>query len=233
MGAAFQLLQLPAEPWSDREWFFNPFGWQLVFFTGFAFMRGWIPAPPVSRALVALSVVVVLASVPFAWHVAYNEVPALLAARDAMTPLWDKTTFGVFRYLHFLALAYLAWVAVGNGGARLLADNLWGRFVDVVRKVGQQSLAVFLASLVLAQAIGILRDMAWGRGDPLAELLANVAGFAGLIAVAYLVSWYKKQPWRRPPAGKSGPRPKASDGGSARSENSPAARAAQPALTTS
>ena len=233
LAAGQGLLNLPAEPWSDRPWFFNPFAWQLVFFTGFAFMRGWIPAPPVSRALVALSVVVVLASVPFAWHVAYNEVPALLAARDAMTPLWDKTTFGVFRYLHFLALAYLAWVAVGNGGARLLADNLWGRFVDVVRKVGQQSLAVFLASLVLAQAIGILRDMAWGRGDPLAEFLANTAGFAGLIAVAYLVSWYKKQPWRRPPAGKSGPGPKASDGGSARSERSPAARAAQPALTTS
>ena len=31
---------LPAEPWSDRVWFFNPFGWQLVFFTGFALMAG-------------------------------------------------------------------------------------------------------------------------------------------------------------------------------------------------
>ena len=35
------------EQWSDRTWFFNPFGWQLVFFTGFALMAGWLPRPPV------------------------------------------------------------------------------------------------------------------------------------------------------------------------------------------
>ncbi|MCB1493545.1 MAG: OpgC domain-containing protein, partial [Rhodobiaceae bacterium] len=38
--AAARVLDLPAEPWSDRTWFFNPFSWQLVFFTGFAFMIG-------------------------------------------------------------------------------------------------------------------------------------------------------------------------------------------------
>lgn len=200
LAAGFGFLDLPAEPWSDRVWFFNPFAWQLVFFTGFALMRGWLPAPPVNRMLIAAAAFIVLASVPFAWHVAYDAVPELYAARDAVMPLWDKTTFGLLRYVHFLALAYLAWIAVGAGGRYLVVDNLWGRFVRVVQRVGQQSLAVFLASLVLAQAIGILRDMAWGRGDPLMELLANLGGFAGLIAVAYLVSWFKKEPWRRPRA---------------------------------
>ena len=37
---------LPAEWWSDRPWFFNPFAWQLLFFSGFAFATGWLPAPP-------------------------------------------------------------------------------------------------------------------------------------------------------------------------------------------
>ena len=46
LAAQLSLAQLPAEPWSNRQWFFNPFGWQLVFFTGFAFMSGWLPAPP-------------------------------------------------------------------------------------------------------------------------------------------------------------------------------------------
>jgi hypothetical protein len=46
LGANLGGWALPAEPWSDREWFFNPFGWQLVFFTGFAFMARWLPAPP-------------------------------------------------------------------------------------------------------------------------------------------------------------------------------------------
>ena len=41
---------LPAEWWSDRAWFFDPFGWQLIFFTGFAFGSGWLPEPPRRRA---------------------------------------------------------------------------------------------------------------------------------------------------------------------------------------
>jgi len=44
MTANFADISFPAEPWSEREWFFNPFGWQLVFFTGFAFMAGGLAA---------------------------------------------------------------------------------------------------------------------------------------------------------------------------------------------
>ena len=44
-------LNFTAEPWVgdddwQRRWFLNPFGWQLVFFTGFSFAMGWLPAPP-------------------------------------------------------------------------------------------------------------------------------------------------------------------------------------------
>ena len=49
-AAAAAGLNLPADLWSskgsDRTWFFNPFAWQLVFFTGFALMAGWLPRPP-------------------------------------------------------------------------------------------------------------------------------------------------------------------------------------------
>ena len=57
----------PAEPWSDRSWFFNPFGWQLVFFTGFAFMAGWIPKLPIRRALIGLALAFVIFTIPFAF----------------------------------------------------------------------------------------------------------------------------------------------------------------------
>ncbi|WP_281168751.1 OpgC family protein [Stappia stellulata] len=197
LGATFGVLGLPAEPWSDRVWFFNPFAWQLLFFSGFAFMRGWIPAPPVRHVLIFVALAVVVLTVPFAWFRAYGAFPALLEIRTAIEPLWAKTEFGILRYVHFLALAYLAWIAVGAGGRYLVVDNAWGAVVRVIQKVGQQSLAVFLASLVVAQAVGILRDMAWGRGDMVIEFLANAGGFAVLIAVAYLVSWYKKEPWRK------------------------------------
>ncbi|SDU49066.1 OpgC family protein [Stappia sp. ES.058] len=197
VGANLGLLGLPAEPWSDRVWFFNPFAWQLLFFTGFAFMRGWIPAPPVRHSLILVAIAIVVLTVPFAWFRVYRTVPVLLEIRTAIEPLWSKTEFGILRYVHFLALAYLAWIAVGAGGRYLVVDNLWGAVVRVIQKVGQQSLAVFMASLVVAQTVGILRDTVWGRGDMVIEFLANAGGFAALIAVAYVVSWYKKEPWRR------------------------------------
>lgn len=200
LAANFGYTDLPAEPWSSRPWFFNPFGWQLVFFTGFAFMRGWIPAPPVNRPLIIAAAAIVLATIPFAWHRVYLDTQEVMEIRDAIMPLWAKSNFGLLRYIHFLALAYLAWIAVGAKGYYLVAQNAWGSVVSVIRKVGQQSLAVFLASLVIAQAAGILRDMVWGRGNELIEFFVNIGGFAALIAVAYLVSWFKRQPWRRTPA---------------------------------
>jgi hypothetical protein len=180
----------------DREWFFNPFGWQLVFFTGFAFMMGWIKPPPVRRGLVLLAVGVLVFNLVFAtrWGWQYQFV---YDARDLAMWTFDKTDFGVVRYTHFLALAYLAYVIAGEGGRRLAGSGLWGRFVLVVRKVGQQSLAIFLASMVLAQLFGAVLDVT-GR-TAATTALVNATAFAILVAVAYTVAWFKGQPWRVPP----------------------------------
>ncbi|MGP1396266.1 MAG: OpgC family protein [Inquilinaceae bacterium] len=198
LAATFRLLDLPAEPWSQRVWFFNPFAWQLVFFTGFAFIRGWLKPPPVTPWLIAAAVCVVLATVPFAWFRALRAVDALREVRQDLAPLIDKTHFGILRYVHFLALAYLGWLAAGEGGRRLTGHAAWTWVVGIVRKVGQQSLAVFLTSLVLAQAAGIALDVT-GRGL-IATAVFNLIGFGGLIAVAYTVGWFKSTPWKRPAA---------------------------------
>jgi hypothetical protein len=127
LASQFDLLSLPAEPWSDREWFFNPFAWQLLFFTGFAFMRGWIPAPPVNAKLLILCTMIVLATVPFAYFRVYGEAHLnwvwAREVREFIKPLWIKTEFGVLRYIHFLALAYLAWAAAGEHGKYLLGPR--------------------------------------------------------------------------------------------------------------
>ncbi|MEM1317871.1 MAG: OpgC domain-containing protein, partial [Pseudomonadota bacterium] len=198
-------VSFPAEPWSQRQWFFNPLGWQLVFFTGFAFMRGWIPAPPVTKGLIWLATIIVVVTIPFAYFRIYNAPPTGLLhtpateffkdGREAMKPLISKTQFGLLRYLHFLATAYLAWVAVGPMGSRL---KNWGRgevVVDTIRKVGQQSLAVFMASLVVAQIIGA--GFRYFGNNFWQALVGNLLGFAALIAVAYSVAWFKSQPWRK------------------------------------
>ncbi|MBY8975276.1 OpgC domain-containing protein [Rhodobacteraceae bacterium NNCM2] len=287
----FTFLNLPANPWSENaQWFFNPFGWQIVFFTGFAFGTGWLPAPPVRRGLVLLAIGFILITMPFAWHKMHGTwgyVPEdsalrlwLSDTRDFITPMWWKTGVGFLRYVHFLAIAYLAWVVVGPGGARLrdgwravmrttrsrrticiamvpiilvtvpyayieeimaympslndwimssyplidgaqlgmvqilhlvaLAALVWNMIGDearqwvirdaflaavpVIRKVGTQSLAVFMVSIVLSRFNGWWLDVI-GR-DVWTTALVNFTGFGILIATAYLVSWFKRQPWR-------------------------------------
>ncbi len=212
-GAGDMTINFPAEPWSAREWFFNPFGWQLVFFTGFAFMRGWIPAPPVKWWLIALALIVVLANIPLSnigvravnreWFGLVMEGNPVVEWRVANKPWISKSDFGLFRYIHFLSLAYLAWVAAGVGGHRLIASGtgwlsrLWGGIVAVIMKVGQQSLAVFLFSMVLARVLGFAYDQI--ERSTAVVTTGNLIGCAALICVAYFVAYIKGQPWRVKP----------------------------------
>ncbi|MBX2855639.1 MAG: OpgC domain-containing protein [Rhodobacteraceae bacterium] len=199
----FTGLNLPAEITSDRQWFFNPFAWQLVFFTGFAFAVGWLPRPPVDNRLIALAIVVVALAIPIRFWGIVREVELFQEIRSALSPLGGKSFFGVLRYIHFLAIAYLAWVAAGEAGSRLPQTGFGGRIVTVVRRVGQQSLAVFVASMLLARLVGIwLSETA--RPNELGEVTftqdlivaaGNLGGYAILVGVAYLARYYRNPPW--------------------------------------
>lgn len=199
-------LNFTAEPWvgSDdwqRRWFLNPFGWQLVFFTGFAFMRGWIPKPPVNALLIGLAAFIVLANIPLS-SIGVREF-GFDWARDwriENRQLISKTDFGLLRYVQFLSLAYLAWVIAGDGGDRLRAGagwigrTLWAPLLNTFLKVGQQSLAVFVVSIFIARFNGFAMDVL-GR-DVAMTLLVNSFGCVVLILTAYAASYFKGQPWR-------------------------------------
>ncbi|MEM9342325.1 MAG: OpgC domain-containing protein [Pseudomonadota bacterium] len=194
-------LNFPAEPWSERQWFFNPFGWQLIFFTGFAFMSRWIPAPPVDWRLFAVALLIVLLIVPLAYFRIHREVEWIAEWRQEWRVLFTKTDFGILRYIHFLALAYVMWVLAGPMGARLMPkaavgwlSTLWQGLLTVILKVGQQSLAVFIASMFLARLMGALLDVV-GRTH-FSMLWVNLLGASLIVGVAYLASWYKSQPWK-------------------------------------
>ena len=201
LGANLNVLWLPAEPWSNREWFFNPFGWQLVFFTGFALMAGWLPAIPYRKDLLLLALFVVLATIPFAYFRVLNLSPELRAAASDISFLTKKTDFGLLRYVHFMALAYLGWAVAGEGGKRLIAtgsgllSRLWRATLKIILKVGQQSLAVFVFSMVAARLLGFTLDQA-GRTTT-TVWAANLFGFAMIILVAYVAGWFRTQPWRK------------------------------------
>ena len=195
--AQYDLVQFSAEvqPDKDREWFFNPFGWQIVFFTGFALMIGWIKAPPIRWWLISVALAVLAFNVVIASRFFWPHSQLVYDFRDMVWPMLEKTDQGLFRFTHFLALAYISYAAVGEGGRRLAASGAWGMTVAVIRKVGQQSLPIFLTGMVAAQAAGALLDVT-GR-SALALAAVNLGGFALLIAVAYTVAWFKSQPWRR------------------------------------
>ena len=191
----------PAEPWSDRQWFFNPLGWQLIFFTGFALMAGWLPAPPVDRRLFWGAVATVVICLPLAYFRIYREFDAIAELRSDWLFLIEKTDFGVLRYVHFLATAYIAWVLVGPKGANIMPSGsgrflsvLWSYIIAAIMKVGQQSLAVFITSMFLARMLGVLFDQV-GRSY-VTMAWVNLLGFAVIIALAYGVGWFKTQPWK-------------------------------------
>jgi hypothetical protein len=202
LGANITGLNFPAEPNSTRPWFFNPFAWQLVFFTGFAFMSGWIKPPPIDRRLVWLALAIVILSVPFAYYKIINVVPEIQAWRAANDVLLNKTNFGILRFVHFLALAYLAVAFVGPKGARISAGpanptlaRIWTKLLPVITTVGQQSLAVFVFSMFYAVLLTALLDVV--DRTYFSMIWVNILGALGITAVAYVVQWFKAKPWAK------------------------------------
>ena len=95
--------------------------------------------------LLALAAVLVVANVPLS-DVGVREF-GLDWARDwrgVNAAFFDKSDFGILRYVHFLALAYLVWVLAGDKGSNLMAlgagrlAQVWTICLAVILKVGQQ-----------------------------------------------------------------------------------------------
>lgn len=183
-------LQFPAEPWSDRNWHFHPLAWQVLFFAGFAFTRGWIRVPPVNRHLLVGCVAVTILLAPIAYWPLAENVPALKAAHQWIGQWANKTTFGVVRALQFGCVAYAAYVLSGPAGQRLK-----GPIVDVAVTLGRHSLAVFLVGVIVSLVGGIV--LFETTFHPLAYVAVNLLGACVVIGTAYFVSWMKGAPWKR------------------------------------
>lgn len=186
---------LPAHPnHAHIEWFFNPFGWQLVFFTGFAISRGWLTPPPFNRTLMAACIVFVVAAAPVShwwFFVGYKEsLPFLAEWRELTLPWRAKTDYGILRFIHFLALAYIV-VNLVRGREHHLLHNAF----HPIRTVGQQALPVFLLNMWLAQLGGMVLDQL-GRSQA-TWALVNLSGLAIVVLFAYLVTAIKKEWWRK------------------------------------
>jgi hypothetical protein len=181
-------LEFFAELQSGRPWFFNPFGWQLIFFTGFAFGSGWIRPPDTRRWLVAVCLLFVLFSVPLSPEpIVRSEFVADLYPN--LRPWLEKTRFGPLRWLHFLALAYLM-----AGLFRHREHWLAGGLPRLVREMGQHSLPIFIAGMALSYIGGMVFDRT-GHGAA-AIALINLGGCLLLLFAGRMAAWLKSGPWQ-------------------------------------
>jgi poly(3-hydroxybutyrate) depolymerase len=183
-------LDLPANADDQAVWYFNPFAWQLIFFTGFALRRGWVTVPLDSRFLLWASVAILLAGLAISLPSVFERVPAIDALRVWVDTHSNKTFMDPMQYVHFLASVYVVLVLL-KGREQILLTPLLRPFV----KCGQQALSIFTSGMVLSYIGGMIFDHE-GTGA-IVQLVVNGVTFALLFAIAYGVAWFKAAPWKR------------------------------------
>ena len=182
-------IDLPAGADDQEVWYFDPFAWQLIFFTGFALRRGWIRFPLESRALFWSSVAILLLGLAISLPAVFEAVAPVDRLRRWIYDHSDKTHMDLLQYVHFLASAYVAIVLLKGH-----EDALYAPALRPVVKCGQQALSIFISGLVLSYIGGIIFDH-WGTGLS-EQLVVNGITFALLVAIAYGVAWFKATPWK-------------------------------------
>jgi hypothetical protein len=179
----------------DGRWYFNPFSWQLLFVLGawFALIGGKqmcaigrlqdFPNLRVAAWLYLLFAMVVTAAGKFPQA---GIVPDFL--RDVFIPN-DKENLAPYRVLHFLALAFLFTYMVPRDwhGFR------WQALQPII-KCGEEWLAVFCAGVFLSFAAHLV--LITGPNSLAMHVLVSFGGISMMTAVAYYVSWSKRQDFK-------------------------------------
>ncbi|MCQ8116465.1 OpgC family protein [Methylomonas rosea] len=186
--------EFTADPATGRPWYFNPMCWQLMFFTGFAFGAGWLKVKVQCRWLTVLCLTLVLSSIPLGHEATYAQIPFWGELRAKLEPWMNKSHLGVLRWVHLLAVAYLM-----RQLCHWRPEWLNGALPRAIITLGQQSLPIFLCSMVLSYAGGIVLDRL-GRELTDAVALVNLSGLALLMIVGQIMAWLDTKPWKFSPA---------------------------------
>ncbi|MBF9233302.1 OpgC family protein [Microvirga alba] len=183
------VLELKSWP-EPGTWFFNPFAWQLLFTIGIAagilFAKRRLPH---ERSLVLGAAILVIASFLIMTE-CFGLVPDL---REMVFEHLDlgKQDLGIFRLVHFLALAYLL-VQLRVGEA--LESTFIGP--ELIR-LGRNGLAIFgVGSLLsaLGQVIMTLTAVKSSASPQMIGMVFTVLGVFGLLALARYLEWNKLNP---------------------------------------
>jgi hypothetical protein len=198
---------LPAFP--TGQWYFNPFAWQLLFV--FAAWCGIGAVQQLAALLhsrvalgLALSYLLFALVMTLAGRLPWLHAAIPGAVDRAVNPI-DKTNLDLFRFLHFVALAFVTVYFVHRDWRGLQ----WPVFRPAVR-CGEHSLEVFCLGIFLSFAghfvLVEISNAAW------MQIVVSFAGIALMTALAYLLTWYRRLDKRMAEAGKIRPQPAASGG---------------------
>jgi hypothetical protein len=194
---------IPAYP--SGTWVFNPFAWQLMFVFGAWCALGgaqrlarWLNSPVVFGLAVAY--VLFAFGIAMTWYFPRLGMFVPKFVSEAIYPI-DKPNLDVLRIVHFLSLAVITVWFVPRGWPALRSPIFWPAIL-----CGQHSLEIFCLGVFLAFA-GHFVFTEVSNSLPM-QVIVSVAGIAIMVAVAALVSWYRrverKGPGPRPPAIKPG-----------------------------
>jgi len=184
----FDGLNLPAYPGGGQAWFFNPFGWQALFFVsawfGWRSTRGgvsWLSNRWLLWAAVAVAVAGLVIRVNWTLHWLYPPVPAIFS--QTLWPLMSKTDLSPLRFVNVLALALLV-ARLIPPQARFLASAVAVPFT----MCGRHSLHIFCLGILLS-VIGHLVINEHFGGIVL-QAAVTATGIVFMIAVAGLMDWF-------------------------------------------
>jgi hypothetical protein len=179
LAASIEGVNLPGYP--ERYWFFNPFGWQLVFVLGALAANGWAPMRRAFAWVGALPLAVLVLLSGFIVAAPWTALPGLAEARlvsvDGYWMLQDKQNLSAARVVHFLAAATLFAHLVPREGN--WTERRWARLVIAC---GQNSLPVFCCGCILAFLGEVLVELA--SGPATMQIAVSILGAVVLLAVA-------------------------------------------------
>jgi hypothetical protein len=182
---------------NNDGWFFNPFAWQFLFIVGATAGTAQSAAQPllppwpwIPRAAIAVTVAVAVIKLSWLANGWWHGIPALFSSQLEELA-GDKSDLSPVRLASFFALV-LTIVHFMRRDSTILRHPL----AKLAIVCGQHSLHVFCLGILLS-VLGrfIVTSVS---SSLLTQLAVNVAGLALMIALAQLMSWYRKK--SRPPA---------------------------------
>ncbi|HZQ01462.1 MAG TPA: OpgC domain-containing protein [Reyranella sp.] len=180
---------LPGYP-EPKVWFFNPFAWQVVFYTGAAFAvlgpkLAWLDRWRLPISIAALLFLLFAGFIVLTWH--YNSMERLLPELAAryIYPI-DKTNVDILRFLHFLAIAWFVRMFVPKDAAFLHWPVL-----QPVRRCGEHSLQVFCLGTFLALSAEIVNT--FFEDSVVSQIVVSLTGIAIMCGIAYGAHWFKAE----------------------------------------